>query len=311
MAKRRKTKRKKKRVSFKLGTSKRKKKKLKTTSGPSLKSVLKVLEVGCVIAVAAFIFYFLEKYVRTIKPVQSAALELVDVPEWVNEALQERIYQAAVAYGEDIKVDKTAARTVQQNIEELVRWVDDVRVLTTHDRLVIEARWRRPVALVESRLYKFYVDAELVALDFVAVSNLPIVRIKGLSVPTSMPPAGQVWQRDDAAAAVTILVKLQQMDETVTPQKPLLYEIDSIDVSNFEGRKSRRQPHIVLYTKDDTEIIWGAEFGTWQRYLEAPDDEKLAKLYSYYEEFGTLLGGAKYINLRDPQETIPRPTDKY
>jgi hypothetical protein len=37
----------------------------------------------------------------------------------------------------------------------------------------------------------------------------------------------------------------------------------------------------------------------------------LAKLYSYYEEFGTLLGGAKYINLRDPQETIPRPTDKY
>jgi hypothetical protein len=113
------------------------------------------------------------------------------------------------------------------------------------------------------------------------------------------------------AAAVTILGKLEQMDATVAPEKPLLYEIDSIDVSNFEGRKNRREPHIVLYTKDSTEIIWGAEFGTWQRYLEAPDDEKLAKLYSYYEEFGTLLGGAKYINLRDPQETIPRPTDKY
>ncbi|MHC4913016.1 MAG: hypothetical protein ACYTE5_08440, partial [Planctomycetota bacterium] len=134
MAKRRKTKRKRKRTSFKLGTSKRKKK-VKTTGGPSLKSVLKVLEAACVIAVAAFIFYFLEQYVRTIKPVQSAALELIDVPVWVNEALQERIYQAAVAYGEDIKVDETAARTVQQKIEELVRWVDDVRVLTTRDRL--------------------------------------------------------------------------------------------------------------------------------------------------------------------------------
>jgi hypothetical protein len=310
VAKRRKTKRKKKRTSFKLGTSKRKKK-VKTTEGPTLKSFLKVLEVGCVIAVAAFIFYFLEQYVRTIKPVQGAALELIDVPEWVNEALQERIYQAAVAYGEDIKVDETAARTVQQNIEELVRWVDDIRVLTTRDRLLIEARWRRPVALVEQAGQKWYVDSELVALDFVLLASLPIVKVVGLTGPREAPEEGQVWRRSDLAAAVTILAKLQQMDETVTPQKPLLYEIDSIDVGNFEGRKNRRQPHIVLYTKDDTEIIWGAEFGTWQRYLEAPDDEKLAKLYSYYEEFGTLLGGAKYINLRDPQETIPRPTDKY
>jgi hypothetical protein len=311
VAKRRKSKRKRKRVSFKLSTSKRKKKKLKTTSGPSLKSILKVLEVACVIAAAAFIFYFLERYVQTMKPVNSGVLELVDVPLWVNDALKERIYEAAVANGGALELDETAARRVQENVEEMVRWVDEVRVQTTHDRLVIEARWRKPVALVESRLYKFYVDAELVVLDFVEVSNLPIVRIKGQSIPTSMPPAGQVWQRDDAAAAVTILAKLEQMDATVTPQKPLLYEIDSIDVSNFEGRKNRRQPHIVLYTKDDTEIIWGAEFGTWQRYLEAPDDEKLAKLYSYYKEFGTLLGGAKYINLRDPQETIPRPTDKY
>lgn len=310
MAKRRKTKRKKKRTSFKLGTSKGKKR-VKTTEGLSLKSVLKVLEAGCVIAVAAFIFYFLEQYVRAIKPVQSAALELIDVPEWVNEALQERIYQAAVAYGEDIKVDETVARTVQQNIEELVRWVDDVRVLTTRDRLLIEARWRRPVALVELAGQKRYLDSELVALDFVPVASLPIVKIVGLTGPREVPEAGQVWRRADLSAAVTILSKLGQMDTTVAPGKPLLYEIDRIDVSNFEGRKNRREPHIVLYTKDDTEIIWGAEFGTWQRYLEAPDDEKLAKLYSYYEEFGTLLGGAKYINLRDPQEVIPRPTDKY
>ena len=310
MAKRRKTKRKRKKVSFKLGASKRKKA-VKAFEGPSLKSVLRVLELVCVIAAATFIFYFLEKYVRTIKPVQSAALELVDVPEWVNETLQERIYQAAVAYGEDVKVDETAAQTVQQNIEELVRWVDDVRVLTTHDRLLIEARWRKPVALVEWPGQTCYVDSELVALDFVPVPNLPIVKVAGLTGAGEAPEPGQAWRRGDLAAAVTILGKLEQMDATVTPEKPLLYEIGSIDVSNFEGRKNRREPHIVLYTKDDTEIIWGAEFGTWQRYLEAPDDEKLAKLYSYYEEFGTLLGGAKYINLRDPQEVIPGPTDKY
>ena len=46
-------------------------------------------------------------------------------------------------------------------------------------------------------------------------------------------------------------------------------------------------------------------------YLEATDEDKLAKLYGYYEEFGTLLKGAKYINLRDPRDKIPLPIDKY
>jgi hypothetical protein len=101
------------------------------------------------------------------------------------------------------------------------------------------------------------------------------------------------------------------MDKSVTPNKPLLYDIDRIDVSNFTGRKNSRLPHIVLYTRDDTEVIWGAEFGRWQRYLEATDEEKLAKLYAYYKEYGSLSGGVKYINLRDPQDNIPQPADKY
>jgi len=101
------------------------------------------------------------------------------------------------------------------------------------------------------------------------------------------------------------------MDELITPDKPLLYEIDYIDVSNFEGREDTRFPHIVLYATDKTEIIWGAEIATWQRYLEATDEEKLAKLYGYYKEHGSLLNGVKYINLRNPQDKIPLPIDKY
>jgi hypothetical protein len=141
--------------------------------------------------------------------------------------------------------------------------------------------------------------------------NLPIVRVTGLSMTTRIPPPGEVWQLDDLAAGVAILERLDRMDKLVTPDRQLLYEIDRIDVSNFNGRRSSRKPHIVLYTRDDTEIIWGAEIGTWQRYLEATDEEKLAKLYGYYKEHGSLLNGVKYINLRDPQETVPRPVDKY
>jgi hypothetical protein len=175
--------------------------------------------------------------------------------------------------------------------------------------VLIEARWRKPLALVKSGSQNFYVDDELVVLDFVPIPNLPIVGIEGLSA--RVPSQGEVWQSDDLDAAVTILAKLDQMDKSVTPDKPLLYEIDRIDVSNFNGRKNSRFPHIVLYTKDDTEIIWGAEFGTWQRYLETTDEEKLAKLYAYYKEYGSLSGGVKYINLRDPQDNISQPIDKY
>ena len=101
------------------------------------------------------------------------------------------------------------------------------------------------------------------------------------------------------------------MDKSITPDKPLLSEIDRIDVSNFNGRQDGRKPHIVLYAKDNTEIMWGAAVGKWQQHLESTDEQKLAKLYGYYKDFGTLSGRAKYINLRDPKDKIPLPIDRY
>ena len=49
---------------------------------------------------------------------------------------------------------------------------------------------------------------------------------------------------------------------------------------------------------------------TWQRHLESPDDDKLAKLYTFYQQ-NQSLSGVKYINLRDPRQTIYLPIDKY
>ena len=180
----------------------------------------------------------------------------------------------------------------------------------THDRLLIKARWRKPLALVKSGIQSFYVDDELVVLDFVPMPNLPIVRISGLST-TDIPPPGKAWQKDDLSAAVAILARLDRMDKLVTPDSPLLYEISHLDVTNFNGRQNSRLPHIILYTKDGTEIIWGAEIGAWQRHLEATDEEKLAKLYGHYKKYGSLLNNVKYINLRNPQDNVPLPIDKY
>lgn len=307
MARKRKTKRRTKRISFKLGTPKRKKQR-KITYRPSLTGILKVSAVICVFVAAGVFFYFAEKYVKSAKPAETGPLELVNAPEWVSSELKAKILTAAG--GKTFKLNEEVAQVVAENLASIA-WLNEVKVQTTHERLLIEAGWRKPLALVKLGLQSFYVDTELVVLDFVPIPNLPIVRINGLSLTIRVPPPGEVWQSDDLAAAVTILTKLDQMDKSVTPDKPLLYEIDRIDVSNFNGRENSRFPHIIFYTKDNTEIIWGAEFGTWQRYLEATDEEKLAKLYGYYKEYGSLSGGVKYINLRDPQDNISQPIDKY
>lgn len=285
--------------------------------------VLKVIAVACVSAAMGIVFVFflregfisLETYVKSNVSIREKAspLKLIDVPPWVNEPLQTRIY-AAAAPRPDLMPNEETARLVQKNLAQTTAWLDDVRVQSTHDSIQITGRWRRPLALARSSLNKFYVDSDMVVLDFVPLPNLHIVKVEGLPLIIKTPPSGRVWQRDDLAAAVAILTNLRRMDKNVTPEKPLLYDIASIDISNFKGKENTRFPHIVLYTKDNTEIIWGAEIGEWQKYLESPDEQKLAKLYQYYKKYGTLLGGVtgvKYINLCDPQDNIPLPIDKY
>ena len=296
------------RVAFKLG-----KRKSKITVNPSLTGFLKVLAVICVFAALGVGFVFLDRYVKKVAPAwgKTIDVELMEPPAWVNQPLRDKIIAAATVGSEDVKLDEDAVRLIQSNLARKVVWLQKVKVQATHDKILIEADYRKPIALVKSGLRRFYVDAELVVLDFMPMPNLPITAVKGLSPITKVPPVGKAWQREDLAAAVAILARLDRMDKLVTPDKPLLYEIDSIDVSNFKGRENSRFAHIILYTKDNTEIIWGAEIDAWSQHLEAKDEEKLAKLYNYYKQQGSLLGGAKYIDLRNPQDTIPLPIDKY
>jgi len=313
VAKRRKTKRRKKLFSPSSGSSKKRTRRKARQFEFNLMSILKVL--GTVIAFSGIAvgFVFMALYVRNNKPVseKTGLLELVKAPVWINEELSEKIYTAATASGEDLKLDEDAARSVQQNIEYGVAWVDNVRVQVTSERFLISARWRKPLALVKMGLSKCYVDSELVVLDYVPMSKLPIVQITGAPLNTELPQPGQIWNSSDITAAVAILDKLDRRDNLNNSQRPLLYEIGRIDVSNYGGRENSRASHIILYTTDNIEILWGAELGAWQRHLEATDEEKIAKLYSYYTEYGTLLGGVKYINLCDPRDNIPLPIDKY
>ena len=135
MARRKKTKRKTKRISLKLGTSTRRKQR-KTTYRPSLTGILKVSAVVCVFVAAGVFFYFAERYIKSVKPAENGALELVNAPEWVSNELKAKIL--AAAGGKTFSLDEGAAEVVAEDLAS-VAWLNKVRVQTTHERLLIEA----------------------------------------------------------------------------------------------------------------------------------------------------------------------------
>ena len=296
-------------ISFGLDPANRK----KTARSLNPLGILKVFLFVCALAAVLAGFSFLDGYVKkqTIAPAGGRTIEMIgDIPAWVGEEIKNKIYAAATAETNIEGVNDNAAVSVQRSIERLVPWLADVKVQTTHNSVHISGRWRKPIALITTGKNKLFIDADLVVLDFIPVGDLSVVTVDGLEFAKHQPAPGEVWQADDLAAALAVLNRLERMDAAVCPNKPLLREIDRIDVSNFDGRKNKHEPHIVFYTKDNTQIIWGAEIGAWQRHLESPDDDKLAKLYTYYQQYGT-LSGVKYINLRDPRQTIYLPVDKY
>ena len=261
-------------------------------------------------AIGIALYHLDKKYIRPVQTHEAGPLILKDVPNWVSDDLKEKILDQAG--GRNFLLDENAASIVRENLKS-VAWLENVSVQTTKDSIQVHARYRKPVALIKSGLSEFFVDVNQIVLDYVPMPRLTIVEIRNISIGSQTPRYGQAWERDDLGAALKIISKINQMDKALKLKKPLLSEISAIDVGNYHGIKSRSQPHIILYSKDNTPIHWGAAIGEWQKYLESPDEQKIAKLYGYYEQEGTLNGGSKinYIDLRNPQDKIPLPIDKF
>ena len=261
-------------------------------------------------------FIFLDKYVKSNLNLdeKTVPIQLVDFPLWGSNELKQKIVSTAGKSPDAFRLTETAAIQIGENLQ-ILAWLYDIKVRVSNEAIIVNAKYRKPVGLIKAPEGQYFIASDLVILDYIPISKLPIVEITGApSHLLTWRSIGTKWQSDEAIAAVELLALLERMDNEVVPDKPLLAEIKSIDMSNFNGRRNPSQPHIVLYAKDSTEIRWGARKGAWQRYLEAKDEEKLTLLYNTYEELGTVqLRAAQkgsFIDLTRPQ-SLSLPIDKY
>lgn len=317
-------------------SKKKKKKRSKRNDSTSfmtgLKIALSIMFLTILIAGGAIGLIYMDRYVKNavkedtgngVLEIQKGPLKLIGAPGWLNQDWKNTLI--AAADGKQFPLDQASAKDIAERLSTL-SWLDNVQVQTTPKYLEVRAIYRKPIGWVRlGRNRKVYLDVDRVVLDYIPVTAIGVIEIKGLAS-TQVPQPGQKWLAEDAAAAVELLNWLYTMDlhfqqekekqdngtvpllEKIIPGKPLADEIESIDVSNFAARKSRSASNIVLNITDGTKVYWGAAWGQGNVYFEADEKEKLARLYQFFmDHHNTLTGAAKYIELRWPQDSIPRP----
>jgi len=262
---------------------------------------------GVVLAAAAVCvgFFYLEKYVNKVSPValSTGPLEFPhdNVPDWFNEELAGLM--RVTAGGKIFELNEASAKAAAEKLSTLA-WLEGLKVQTTKDSLRVTARYRKPIAMIKLGGRKYCIDENLVAMRHLNIANLPIVEITG----STLRSIDDVIVQEDITAAVKLIKLLSEMDKVIKPAPPLLNEIASIDVSNFNGRDPRSvsKSHINLHVKDanNTAIYWGNELGKTTGNIEATDNQKLSSLYQSYTENkkNTLLNkNVKFIDLRRPR----------
>ena len=291
-------------------------KKKKTTRGskksqPSISTGLKVTATIMVLAIiaggGAVGLIYMDRYVQrtAAAATPSGSLKLIDPPAWIETQQLWIDKLVDTAGGMRFPLNDQAAQYVTQRLSAL-SWLNNIHVQTTPEYITVKADYRRPVGLVDiGRGKKYYLAEDMTVLEYLPIDSVPVIEITGIAAEKTIPEPGLPWRAEDAIAAVQLLDYLFRCDLVYLKngqiQKPLLDEIESIDVSNFAARKSSspNRPHIYLKVLDGTQVNWGAAIGQGNRYIEAKADKKCLKLYEHFVEHNnSLQGSAKWIELR-------------
>lgn len=249
---------------------------------------VKLLAVVGVAAAAVFGWQWSERelrdYASRTRSVRPVVL-LEQKPAWLSESTADQIRQAAAKLVGDDPMSRdgltAAANALKQN-----PWVERVHQVrrSTGGRVIVEAEYRRPVALIRTGEGYYVVDAEGVWLPTDDRSHLRLPMITG--VRSAAPRRfGEAWASEDASAALALVRTLEA--------EPYMDQVVSIDAS---GRDAMGRVQLVLYS-DESWAIWGLAPGD-EKMVEPEASVKLARLRRVVSRSGTIDadGRGVYLN---------------
>lgn len=257
----------------------------------NLRPLTSTVLLGVVLAAAICGLEQLKHYVYAQPEYRPAVkVELADLGEddWVDrEGWRARILDHIVVPQDKAWVEGELLTNVAEQMAQS-GWVSNVRrAWKERDGTIrLACDFRRPIAMVQT------VDGSYIPVDKYGIrlpekydrvsSDLGWMRIIG--VEASIPKIGEsfVDSESDAMAAVRVATLIFERQE-ISPW------ISSVDVTNFKGRRNKRENHIKLWTHDGKRIDWGSAIG--EEVEEASAEEKLQSI-SLLLKTGTLQARA-------------------
>lgn len=207
---------------------------------------------------------------------------------WLREELRSKVVSVAVGDPTDGENLNRIAKAVNKS-----PWVEHVNRVTRlpQGKLLIDAAYREPVAMVESRDGYHLVTQEGIALPGLYMRNqikavgLPVLR--GVGVKPFDP--GHRWPGMAVHAGLDLILLLQG--------EPYFNEIESFDVG---GRDRSDRIRMVLHTRSGGQVIWGLPPGD-EHALEPIAREKCHRLRSIYRQRKTIDAGGRTVAINGPK----------
>jgi hypothetical protein len=275
---------------------------------------LGVLIAGVIIGGCGFGFVQLRRHVeRDLSyPPTAPAIVLKDRPLWMTEKLAEQI---ALSVRPRRAYSAMDAHLLDEIVETLQKnpWVREVRQVrrafanAPGDAIEIHCDYRAPMAMVAWKSQYVLVDGEgyrlpeKISADKVQrtlLSDDGKVNIRIIEGISAMPPYldGQKWSGEDIQAGLDLCKLLYG--------QPYAEEIHRVNVANYRGRKNAREAQLVLITKYQSEIRWGAPIKSATNF-ELPPAQKLERLAAVQQKYGRVDGEHSWLDIRFDKITYP------
>lgn len=271
-----------------------------------VRGTMQLMLLGGVIAGGVWTLDQMEASVHRLMLRQAPPRLSVMAPAWMLDTWVQSLGEDAGLRAGDQLAD---ADLVPRLAEDLAGnpWVAQVQEVRKYPdgQIVVNCRFRKPLAFVKSGPVFYLVDKEAVVLKVASADELDTLGLLRIQGTRELAPApGTAWPGKDLPAGLRLAELLAKQ-----PYRP---QLDSIDVSNYAGQLNDRQPHLVVATNvAGRKIRWGRAPGE-EEGKENTADRKLNLLRWVYEREHRVDANRDFVDVRFDRYAVdvPEPAPK-